>query len=134
MKLHNERGIALTLVLMTALIISAMLAAAIMSSYNQKRVTNKVTTERTQSYYFAQAGVVDAFWRIRNDQDVFGGTFTVPTYDPPPYFLDVDNDVAQTAMFPGADVSVDISAQDTNVASPRFGLRTIDSTGIVDTN
>jgi hypothetical protein len=50
---------------------------------------------RAKIYFLAQAGVVEASSRIRNDYTVGlspAGSFAVDAYDPNPYSIDVDGD------------------------------------------
>ncbi|MCG3176029.1 MAG: hypothetical protein MOGMAGMI_00967 [Candidatus Omnitrophica bacterium] len=112
-RLLGERGIALTITIIL-IIASALLAAAALSvGYQYRRLREGVGALHTQAYYRAQAGVVDARWRIRNN---IGANYLLAGTDPAPYQLDIDGDAVM-------DVTVDIGAADGN------GLRQILATG-----
>lgn len=127
----NEKGVALLVVITFATVISLIAAYALRLSYNQARQVNAVSIRRTMINYRAQAGFVDAAWRIRTNTAAPGtpGSFMTPTYDPAPYCIDIDTDAASALVggncVAAADVRVDIGSR--NATS---GLRTIDSTGL----
>ena len=102
----NSTGIALTLVIMIVIMVSVLAAAAMTLGYNQKRLSDATVSNRTQGFYYAQAGIVDAQWRIRNNAlknkagvDVItgdvgstGSDFTTASFNPKAYCLDLDSD------------------------------------------
>lgn len=110
----NQKGLALTLAIITAVLVTALAAAALSFGYNQRILTKTAVGGRTLAFYYAKAGLVDAQELLRTDPS---GDFGDPTYDPPPYTLDVNGDGA-------SDVTVDISARDGTT-----NLRTIQTTG-----
>ena len=87
-----------------------------MLGYNQKKLSDAAGGRRAKIYYRAQAGVVEANWRIREN---IGGNFTTPAYDPAPYSIDVDGDTVN-------DCTIDIGPV-TNAATKQ---RAIASTGL----
>lgn len=112
----QSKGLALTLVILIILMVTFVGGAAMSLGYNQRLLVKKAVGSRTRAYYYAKAGIVDAFELLRKDPD---GEFTDPTFDPAPYTLDVDEDG-------NPDVTVDISAID-----PVTQYRSIQSTGSV---
>jgi len=106
-------GFALTAVIIAILLMVTLAAAALRLASNIRQVQDHFFVGRTRAYYYAQAGTVDAQWRIRNN--LFGEYG--PNDDPPPYSLDVNGDGLM-------DVTVDISAED-----PTTHLRQISATG-----
>lgn len=123
--LKDQKGVALTIVIIFTMII-ALLAGYILSlSYNKTQLVNSVGVKRTRTYYRAQAGVVDAFWRIRVDKPPLGvGSFKDPVFAPPPYFIDIDANAVTADRTAASDVEVVISPVD-----PATKLRRIESIG-----
>ena len=97
-KLYSQRGVALTLAIIVIVMIAILTAWTLRLAYNYQVLTSDSALKRTRAYYRAQAGIVDANWRIRNN---IGGDFTDPKYNPPAYPLDIDDDGI-------TDVTVDI--------------------------
>ena len=114
---HPESGIALTLVLIAVIVISILASYALVIGFNHRTVMNTHVKNRTQAYYSAQAGVVDANWRIRNSPATntlannagttvitgvlaYAGTgvsnLTNPGFNPNPYCLHMDTANAAT--------------------------------------
>ena len=125
-KIRNERGLALAAAIAIIMILVLLAGYVTQLSYNQKKLSASGSGQRVRNYYRAQAGVVDAGWRIRANYTVGlpnGGTapfnFTNDGYNPGPYNLDVDGDGA-------VDCTVDIGAV-TNAATKQ---RPILSTGL----
>jgi Tfp pilus assembly protein PilX len=124
----NSNGMALTIVMITLILLSLVAAYALNLSYNQHKLFQSSTGKRVKIYYAAQAGAVDAEWRIRtnavaatcsgacNSWSSSGGDFTAAG-STASYALDIDGDGVN-------DVVVAIGAVNAN------GLRPIDSTGI----
>ncbi len=109
----NEKGMALTIVMVTLILLSLIAGYALNLSYNQHKLFGDSSGKRIKIYYMAQAGAVDAEWRIRTN---FGANFTNPLTTMT-YSGDVDGDGVN-------DFTVVIGAVNAN------GLRPIDSTGI----
>ena len=95
---------------------------AVNYGYNKKRLMDIHSGRRDTLNFRAQAGVVDANWRIRADYTAGlspAGSFTNSAYDPAAYGLDVDrNGVADTCVNIGP------------VTNAGTGQRGIVSTGI----
>lgn len=100
----NQNGVALTIVVIVLIIMGILSAYAMNLGYNQRRMQEQASGRRIKIYYRAQAGAVNAMWRIRSD--VAGdltpaGTFTNAAYNPNTYLMDIDGDGVN-------DTSVDI--------------------------
>ena len=115
----GSKGMALTIVMIIAIILALLAGYATNSSFNQRKVVDNASGHRAKVYYCAQAGVVDANWRIRSNYTTDAGTYNNNAYDPPPYTLDVDGNGV-------ADCSVDIGP----VVNAAKGNRQILSTGL----
>ena len=78
-------------------------------SYNQKKISDAASGRRAKLYYLAQAGAVEASWRIRVNRTTAltnngtGTSFTDDGYNPAPYSIDVDGDGTM-------DTTIDIDA------------------------
>ena len=81
----QSKGLALTLVILIILMVTFVGGAAMSLGYNQRLLVKKAVGSRTRAYYYAKAGIVDAFELLRKDP---GGKFTDPKFDPDPYTLD----------------------------------------------
>lgn len=125
--LANEKGIAMTLVIFFAVILTLLAGYVLRVGYNQTLQIHAVSIKRTSNYYHAQSGIVDANWRIRTNHAPPGsvGSFSVDTFDPQPYFIDTNTNTATAADSGTSTVTVDIGPRD-----PVTGLRRIDSTGL----
>jgi Tfp pilus assembly protein PilX len=115
----NQKGIALTLVIIVILLLTILAGAALSTSFNQRKLSSKAVGNRSQNFYAAKGGSVDAFERLRKN-DTTGLTptapangFDDPTYNPNPYTVNVG----------ALPVSVDISA-----VNATTGLRTVKAT------
>jgi Tfp pilus assembly protein PilX len=115
----NQKGVALTLVIIVTLLLTILAGAALSTSFNQRKLSSKAVGSRSKNYYAAKGGLVDAFERLRKN-DTTGLTpaapvngFDDPTYNPKAYTVDVG----------GLSVSVTIS----EVVSAT-GLRTVQAT------
>ncbi|HTL69850.1 MAG TPA: hypothetical protein VL404_01020 [Candidatus Eisenbacteria bacterium] len=99
---RGERGMVMTVAILAVTMIALLAAYVLTVAYNHRRLAQSVGGVRMRAAMYAQAGVVDAQWRLRTDP---GGTFAAggTAYDPPAYSLDVNGDGTN-------DVSVDISA------------------------
>ena len=118
MRGRREQGMVMTVVIILIMIITLLTGYVLTVAYNHRRLAGSVGGARMRAAAFAQAGVVDAQWRIRTDP---GGFFAAggPAYDPAPYNIDVDGDGNN-------DVSVDISAV---IDGPDGNTRRIVATG-----
>ena len=77
-------------IVIIVIVIMAFLATLITTlGYNQRKLSDSAGGRRAKIYYQAQAGVIEARWRIREN---IGGNFTTDAYDPAPYSIDVDGD------------------------------------------
>ena len=100
----NNKGLALTIVMIVIIMLAIISAFSTNLGFNQKKMIDANSGRRAKIYFKAQAGVVDANWRIRTDYTVGlapAGSFTTDAYNPGPYLLDVDQNGTN-------DVSVDI--------------------------
>ena len=110
----KSRGLALSVVILIALMVMTIAGAALSLGYNLRLLAKKSVSGRTAAFYYAKAGMVDAFELIRKDAT---GEFADPAFNPPAYEIDVNGDGT-------ADAAVDISAR--SVTTRR---RTIQVTG-----
>ncbi len=130
----NEKGVALLVVITFATVIALIAAYVLRLSYNQARQVDAVSIRHTMINYRAQAGVVDAMWRIRTNPTPpipgapAGSSFTTAAYDPPAYFIDIDTDTATATESAASDVSIDIGPVIT--AGNAIGTRRIVSAGL----
>lgn len=129
----DERGVVMTIVVISLLMMTMIAGFAALLAYNQNRLLGAITGRRILSYYRSQAGIVDAIWRIRNNYVTgltpggVGSDFTSPGFDPAPYGLDIDVNPPQ--MYSNVNnaavkVRMDIGPVGAN------GSRSIDATGI----
>ena len=110
-----SKGFVITIVVIMVFAILAAGIAVLALGYNQKRLVDQVGAGQIRGYYRARAGIVNARWRIRTNNNGAGGyEYNV---NPPAYSLDLDGDSVN-------DVTVDIGTE--NLAT---GLRDIVVTG-----
>ena len=107
---NHEKGEALTIVLIVVILLAIISATLMTLGYNQRKLQQKAVGGQIIAYYYARAGVVDAFWRLQRDigpggeADYFttGAGSTAETV----YARDVDgilgNDVNITIGLPNA--------------------------------
>jgi len=128
---RRQNGMALTAVMITLILLSLIAGYTMTLSYNNQKAYRTVTGTRIKAYYAAQAGAVDAQWRIRTGYMTctapactnwtVGAFPGVVSFSNPLFFvgykLDIDGDGV-------SDVSVIINPVDGN------GLRPIISEGI----
>lgn len=114
----GERGVALLMTIILIVGMTLLAAAALNASFQYRNLRESIGVRHTQSRYRAQAGVVDARWRIRNNVQ---GDYRVAAFDPAPYELDIDNDGTM-------DVTVDIGPAVIDPAGANNLLRPIRST------
>ena len=129
----GSRGIALTVVIVTILLLATLAVSALTLAYNYRRVSQVTVATRARAFYAAQAGVVDARERIRKGscpacQGICATctqsclpscVYENPAYAPipNPYKVDIDGNGSN-------DVAVTISTRDATT-----GLRTIQAIG-----
>lgn len=125
--MKKNRGVALLVVIVMISILSLLAGYMLTLTYNQRKLGLGISGNNLKAYYRAQAGVVDAQWRLRSQYtgDIGGGGFpaTAFTYD-----IDLDSNTVhiENAANPTTandDVRVTIAAADGN------GLRQITATG-----
>ena len=124
-KFSEEKGVVLSVVVIALLMMTAIGYAAALLAFNQNKVFSATSGKRILSYYRAQDGMIDAFWRIRNNittgmtTKTPGATppspsnnFLDPLWEPNSYGLDIDPDtpVVTTVNDPVTDVTVTIGA------------------------
>lgn len=114
---NNRKGVALIVVIVMIIMLMVIAAVILNLAYNFRRLVYGVSTQRTASYYFSQAGIVDAEYKLRNDLGTGGPYSTNPLYTTAPYSIDVDGDGVN-------DVTVSIGAADVN------GTRQINATSL----
>src|SRR5690348_3628790 len=97
LRLEKDNGIAMTVVLVFAMIALTLVGYVLTLSYQQTKLVNAVGIKRSKAFYRAQAGIVDAFWRIRADKAPPGsaGSFATASYAPT-YYIDIDTDTASS--------------------------------------
>ena len=64
----GQRGVALTISIIILIMLALVGIFVTNLGYNQKRMTDVSSGQRIRLYYNAQAGIVNATWRIRTDQ------------------------------------------------------------------
>lgn len=123
----GERGVVLTVVIIVTIMMLSLAVAVLSLAANQTRLSNSLAASNVRAQYRAEAGLVDARWRMRVNftDDIGGGDFDDPDFDPPAYFIDIDADAVHTTRTGDDDVEVDISA----VGAGQPGVRTVDSLG-----
>ncbi len=139
----DEKGVALMVVLMTGLMIVLIASYALNFGYNQKKqIRSLAGTTRPRVYYLAQAGVMDAMWRIRKNISPPGvavvtsgaTSFNTTSYDPAPYYININGTVAtgttDTAMYSGTQESWSYIKVDIGPVDSVTKQRKIVSTGL----
>ena len=88
--LNDTRGVALVIVIIVVVMLTLIGSFVASLGYNQRKLLETMSGQRAKIYYRAQAGLVDANWRIRTnyltDFTVAGNTAA--------YSIDVDRDGA----------------------------------------
>ncbi len=127
----NQRGAALLVAVIVILMVTALSAVFLRMAYNMKILMYGISGGRTYAYYRAQAGIIDAQYRLRTNfltglTSPPANGFLDPTYAPT-YFISLTLGYggAQTTYTPGS-TRVQISAAAGN--SPN-GVRTITALG-----
>lgn len=116
---NDSKGVALVLVIIAVMMLTGIGGFAANLAYNQRLFQNSSGGNRIRNYYRAQAGIVDACWRIRTNT---GANFTIPATTLA-YSLDVDNNGTN-------DTNVTIGALATGNPFPLTVGRPITSVGI----
>ena len=125
MRYPNDKGAAMTIVIILVIIMAFLATLVTIMSYNQKKLSQSVSGRRAKIYYRAQAGVVEANWRIRENYTVGlvngggGASFIDDAYDPQAYSIDTDGDSVN-------DCTIDIGPKTGGPA----GRRAISSVGL----
>ncbi len=131
--LSNERGAILFIAIIFSLVVTSVMVFTMNMAYQRTRLVNTVGIERTEFYYHAQAGLVDAFWRLRTSTlppgapaDLFANPARSATY-----FMDIDGNGISAAVVAGvSDIRVDISAVGAAAVPPApAGLRRVTARG-----
>ncbi len=78
----GQKGAALIFVVVILILLTLLAGYVLSLAYNKKKLDDRIAARHTKAYYLAQAGVVDAEWRIRKN---IGGLFTNPTDPATPY-------------------------------------------------
>ena len=110
---RGERGIAMTIVVMTILLLTMIAGSVLTMGYNQRLLSRSVEAKML-AFYRAQAGLMDAQEQIRTL-----AAYNTPGYDPALYTVDVDG------VAPFNDAAVDIGPESTVVGSPTYGIRPV---------
>ena len=133
----DQKGAALTVAIIFAMIIALVAGYVLTFGYNQTRQIETVGVRRTAIYYRAQAGVVDAAWRIRTFSAPPGTacSLSADNCDPAIYYIDIDTDTASSGETAESDVKIDIGPRDTPLVNigagdSNSGLRKILATGL----
>ncbi len=128
MKTKNDKGAVLTVVIIIIIILTLLAGYILNLAYNQKRLTDHLSGTHLKAYYRAQAGVVNAQWRIRNNVvgDIGGSganDFLNPSWNPGPYSIDLSTDAVHSPPNAADEVQIDIGA------TTAQGFRLIEATG-----
>lgn len=102
----NTRGVALTVVAIVILMVGLLAGYVTQLGFNQRKLSDAASGKRAKIYYRAQAGAVEAMWRIRANYTTgldTVGSFTTDAYNPGPYSIDIDGDSVM-------DATIDIGA------------------------
>ena len=90
---QHRDGMAMTVAIIVIIILVSIVGYATTLGFNQKKLLDLSTGKRMIVYYRAQAGAVEAAWRIRENYTTGllpAGTFADPNYNPAAYSIDVD--------------------------------------------
>jgi len=126
---RHEKGAMLFVALLFCLMISSLMVYLLNLAYQRTRLVDTVGIKRTRNYYRAQAGMVDAFWRIRVDRRLAGWAsgFSDPTFTAT-YYLDTEGDAVSTTKTATSTVQVTVGAQNRTPGSALYGLRPVSVT------
>ena len=94
MRRPSDKGVVLTVVIVIIIVLASLTLYVTTLTYNQKKLADSAGGRRSKVYYRAQAGVIDANWRIRTNYTAgipVGNFRTNPNYSPT-YSIDVDGD------------------------------------------
>lgn len=126
----REKGAVLFVVLLFSLVMTSVMVYTTNMVYQRTRLVDAVGIKRTKTYFRAQAGLVDAFWRIRTNHAVPGlsGNFSDPNFSAE-YYIDIDSGIVTSARTATSAVKVTIGPRNVNVGSPQYGLRPVSAVG-----
>lgn len=125
----NHCGAALTFVIIILILLAGLVGYLASISYNERLMKYQGGGKRAKIVYYAQAGIIDAMYRIRENvtsglapaPPVGGFNDLITIYDPDPYWIDVDQDGTN-------DVQVNITVPiTTTVGGITFTARQINS-------
>ena len=128
MKTKGDQGAVLTLVIIIIIILTLLAGYILSFAYNQRRLAGHLSGAHLKAYYRAQAGVVNAQWRIRTNTftdigGAGGNNFLNPAWNPGPYSINLTTNTVSQPPLATDDVQVDIGA------TTAEGFRLIESTG-----
>ena len=129
---RHQRGAMLFVALLFCVMISSLMVYLLSLAYQRTRLVDMVGIKRTRNYYRAQAGIVDAFWRLRTNHappGYVGTVFNDPT-STVQYYLDIEAGTVTAAVAASSTTKVSIGAKNQTAGSPLFGLRPVTATGI----
>lgn len=126
----GETGAVLFVVLLFSLVMASVMVYITRMVYQRTRLVDAVGIKRTKTYFRAQAGLVDAFWRIRTNHAVPGatGNFNDPNFSAE-YYIDIDSGVVTSTRTATSAVKVTIGPKNQTVGNPQYGLRPVSAVG-----
>lgn len=126
----NKKGAVLFVVLLFSLVMTSIMVYITNMAYQRTRLVDAVGIKRTKTYFRAQAGLVDAFWRIRTNHAVPGaaGNFSDPNFAAE-YYIDIDSGSVTAARTATSAVKVTIGPRNQTVGNPLYGLRPVSAVG-----
>ncbi len=129
--LKNKKGAVLFVVLLFSLLIASIMAYIAHMVYQRTRLLDAVGVKRTRNYYRAQAGLVDAYWRLRTNHAPPGlpGNFNDANFSVQ-YYMSIDSGTITPAREADSTVMVTIGTRNDNIASADYHLRPVSATGL----
>ena len=127
---RREKGAVLFAVLLFSLVMTSVMVYITNMVYQRSRLVDAVGVKRTKTYFRAQAGLVDAFWRIRTNRAVPGlsGNFSDPNFSAE-YYIDIDSGSVTSARTATSAVKVTIGPRNQTAGNPQYGLRAVSAVG-----
>ena len=138
--MKNQAGFVLALTIIVIVILTFVVMLVLSLGVHQKTLADAVSGTRMVAYYRSQAGIVDAQWRIRENvihldkngdlnSDLVdnGKDFSFPEWDPPAYYIDLDDDTTSLTRRSVAGGNIDDVQVD--IGPIENGTRAIDSVG-----
>ena len=92
---QHRNGMAMTIVIIIVIILVSLVGFVTSLGFNQRKFLGASSGKKLVLYYRAQAGAVEAAWRIRENYTTGlspAGSFGDPAYNPAVYLIDVDGD------------------------------------------